>query len=210
MPARGPRLFHKTLASPSRIALLRHLQTRGAMTVDELADATGLHRNTAREHLHHLIESRLVRSEPVPRHRKGRPTLRYRMASQPDDRERRARALDAKRRAHTRSHTRGQVRATGRSRAQQQLEILGDHMVQCGFDVMIDPARRRMTMLRCPFADMAAKDSAVCRTHEALIHDALTLVPGPVRAGELHRRAGTRPCAIDLTVSGVDTAQREM
>lgn len=68
----------RVLTSLSRVNLLRELQTRGPLTVRELASTMGLHHNTTREHLHKLIDAGLVDSEPMPSPGRGRPQLRYR------------------------------------------------------------------------------------------------------------------------------------
>ena len=172
----GPRLrsYLKTLDSRRRVALLHALQTRGALTVDQLATATGLHPNTTREHLHRLVEVGLVRAEPVLRGRRGRPALRY-LPTVPDPRT----GPDAVPRA-------------------TQLEALNTHMARCGFDATVDPSAGRMTMRDCPFARMSEGDPQVCQVHRALIEATLERVPGPLRAGELQRGDGGRICTLEL------------
>lgn len=177
MPARGLRTYFKTLDSLSRVNLLHALQQRGGLTVDELAEATGLHRNTAREHLHQLIAVGLVRAEPQLRGSRGRPVLRYRADGQ-------ARETDATRR---------------------QLDALGEHMGRCGFDATIEPGGRLMTMRDCPFAALSEENPQVCQVHRALIADALNRVAGPVRAGELRRFVTDRECTLELTRDEVPT-----
>ncbi|WP_241992851.1 helix-turn-helix transcriptional regulator [Cryobacterium frigoriphilum] len=65
----------------SRINLLHQLQQRGTMSVGDLAEAAGLHHNTAREHLDRLISEGFVTCEPEPRQTKGRPRMLYSAAS---------------------------------------------------------------------------------------------------------------------------------
>lgn len=181
MAPRGPRLYTKTLVSLSRINLLHALQ-RAPMTVDELAASTGLHRNSAREHLHRLIEVGLVRSEPILRGRRGRPVLRYRAtAAKPT-----------------------------LARAAHQLDALGEHMVQCGFEATIDSGARRMTVGACPFARMSEHNPQVCQVHRALIANALGGVEGPIRAGELRRGAGGKGCTLELIRAAMDGAQHNI
>lgn len=180
-------MYYKTLASLSRLELLHELQSRGPMTVAELAAATGLHQNTAREHLHRLIDVGFVRSDPIQRASRGRPELLYRTATSLQDPGRRARLCAAERR------TRARV-----DRAGHQLEVLDDHMRQSGFDARIDPGLGCMTMRDCPFAELAAKDPRVCAVHRALIEDALRLVDGPFAVGDLHRHSRDRECSLDL------------
>src|SRR5690606_34350371 len=123
-----PRRHYKALDSLSRINLLHDLQVNGARTIVELADQTGLHPNTAREHLHRLIEAGLVRSETIPREGKGRPQLRY-------SAEHKSAARYADR------------RKTGRA---QQLDVLDSHMDQCGF-AKVELLDTIMEMHNCPF-----------------------------------------------------------
>jgi predicted ArsR family transcriptional regulator len=176
MPARGLRTYYKTLDSLSRINLLHALQTRGALTVDELAQATGLHPNTAREHLHRLIAVGLVRAEPILRGVRGRPVLRYRASGA----------------------TTGGERAR-EARAAQQLAALDGHLGRCGFDAAIDRDASRLTLRDCPFAALSEGNPQVCEVHRTLIADALAASPGPVRAGRLQRLVTEHECTLELT-----------
>lgn len=177
MPTRGLRTHYKTLHSLSRLTLLHALQTRGGLTIDELATVTGLHINTAREHLHQLITIGLVRAEPQLRGARGRPVLRYLVeASTPAARP-----------------------------GASQAEELGAHMGRCGFNAEIDADGRRMTMRDCPFATLSNENPQVCQVHRALIADALGRAPGPVRAGELRRLVTERECTLELVRERSDT-----
>ncbi|MEO7007273.1 MAG: helix-turn-helix domain-containing protein [Terrimesophilobacter sp.] len=169
----------RTLASLSRINLLHELQEHGTRTITELAEATGLHHNTAREHLHRLIGAGLVASEPIPVDQKGRPKLRYRAT------------------------TGGAVPHTGqassiRSPADEQLDTLGDHMSQCGFDAVIEADRQHMVMHDCPFAALAHAHPQVCAVHFALVKGSLESTVGPVRARRLHPFFTQDDCIVDL------------
>ena len=176
MPARGLRTYYKTLDSLSRIKLLHELQTRGGLTVDELAEATGLHPNTAREHLQRLMAVGFVQSEPLLNGRRGRPTLRYRVAA-PEP----------------------------KTPPAPQLEALGIHMARCGFDAAIEPGGRRMVMRDCPFASLSDDNPEVCQVHRALIADALVRAGGPLRAGELRRLVRDGECTIELDTADENT-----
>ncbi|MGN6272054.1 MAG: helix-turn-helix transcriptional regulator [Protaetiibacter sp.] len=177
MPARGLRTYYKTLDSLSRINLLHALQTGGALTVDELAEQTGLHPNTAREHLHRLVAVGLVRSEPVLRGTRGRPVLRYRASG-----------------CDTESAPERPV-----ARATQQLAALGEHLGRCGFAGAIDPGAHELTLRDCPFSALSEGNPQVCEVHRTLIADALRASSGPVRAGRLRRLVTERECTLELT-----------
>lgn len=183
--------------------LLDELQTRGRLTLTELAASTGLHRNTAREHLQVLVGTGLVRAEPDLRGRRGRPELIYRMASAPDDVERRDRRRDAE--SRTGGRTRPGAPSTARSRdAALQLDVLADHLVQSGFDATIRLGAGCLTLRDCPFERLSEREPRVCEVHRALIEDALRLAEGPVAAGELHRHSGEHECTLELTLATDD------
>jgi DNA-binding transcriptional ArsR family regulator len=67
------------VADPVRLRIARCLAERGPATLPQLADAAGVHPNTARAHLAALREAGVVsiESEPIPR---GRPRARYALA----------------------------------------------------------------------------------------------------------------------------------
>lgn len=190
MPARGLRVYYKTLDSLSRINLLHALQTRGALTVDELAQAAGLHPNTAREHLHRLIAVGLVRSEPVLRGVRGRPVLRYHASGAAPASQRPASQRPAPQRPAS------QRPAPHRS---QQLAALDEHLGRCGFDAALGPDAGRLTMRDCPFAALSEGNPQVCEVHRTLIANALRSTPGPVRAGRLRRLVTEHECTLELT-----------
>jgi predicted ArsR family transcriptional regulator len=185
MPARGLRTYYKTLDSLSRINLLHALQTRGALTVDELAQAAGLHPNTAREHLHRLIAVGLVRSEPILRGNRGRPVLRYR-----------ASGCDAE---SAPERPTGHLTERPVARATQQLAALGEHLGRCGFAGAIDPGGHELTLRDCPFSALSEGNPQVCEVHRTLIADALRASSGPVRAGRLRRLVTEHECTLELT-----------
>jgi predicted ArsR family transcriptional regulator len=185
MPVRGLRAYYKTLDSLSRINLLHALQTRGALTIDELAEATGLHPNTAREHLQRLVAVGLVRSQPILRGARGRPMLRYRASG--------SESAAASGPAPTMTPT----RPTGRPA--QQLASLGEHLGRCGFAAAVDPGVQQLTVRDCPFSALSEDNPQVCEVHRTLIADALRASPGPVRAGRLHRFATEHECTLELT-----------
>lgn len=164
------RRYLKALDSLSRINLLRALQTGGSSTIEQLAATTGLHPNTAREHLKLLIDVGLVRADPVLRRRRGRPTLTYRAWM-------------------------GPIVATGA----RQVDALEEHFGRCGFDARIAPGARCVTVRDCPFVRLSEGNPQVCEVHRTLIADALAGTPGPLRAGELRRLVTENECSLELT-----------
>ena len=200
---RGMALRHstdyRTLASLSRVNLLHALQRNGAQTISELASATGLHHNTAREHLHRLIDAGFVDSEPIPSVGKGRPQLRYRAARGSESPALRARRLSSERRTELIRKLLPLADVSAESAPlSRQLDALDDHMEQCGFDVEIDVSQSRMVMHDCPFSTLAKDNPQVCEVHFALIQDALNDDEGPIQASELQPFSGHRTCTVNL------------
>src|SRR5699024_2458963 len=130
---------YRVLASPSRIELLYLLQTRGAQSVEQLAEASGLHTNTAREHLHLLIEAGFVHSQPIRRSGRGRPRIRYSVADSLSDPATARRVRDAYDRADlVRRIVAPHAAPQNPTPADRQLDVLEDQLDTCGFDATID------------------------------------------------------------------------
>ena len=196
---------YRTLASLSRINLLHELQQHGAKTVTELAEVTGLHHNTAREHLHRLIDAGFVDSESVPGVGRGRPQLRYRAARTAQDPARQRRLQSSERRSELLRRVLPVRDVTGEGDPRsRQFDALDDHMEQCGFDAEINSSRTHMTMFGCPFAGLAHGHPQVCEVDFALVQDALAVDDGPVRATELHPFCGPDTCTVDLEDNSTD------
>lgn len=71
----------RALHSPSRVRILRSLQTSGRpLGVAEAARSAEVHVNTAREHLERLRFQGLVEREVEGRAKRGRPRMLYRVA----------------------------------------------------------------------------------------------------------------------------------
>jgi len=190
---------YRTLASLSRINLLHVLQENGAQTVADLAAATGLHHNTAREHLHRLIDAGFVDSEVIPTSTKGRPRIRYRAARGVNSPASRARLESAEKRSELIRRLLPISDVSGEStELSRQLDSLDDHMDQCGFDAEVSPDCSRMTMHDCPFATLARDNPQVCEVHFGLVQDALGATGGPLRAYDLHPFSGPRACTVEL------------
>jgi predicted ArsR family transcriptional regulator len=69
------------ISDPVRLRLVRHLERVGEASLQELADAAGVHVNTVRQHLAALeLDGACIRAAAAPEGR-GRPPLRYRLAT---------------------------------------------------------------------------------------------------------------------------------
>lgn len=198
--------LYRTLASLSRITLLHQLQQREAMTIAELAEAAGLHHNTAREHLHRLINDGFVTVEAEHRDARGRPRLLYSAAGVADRREGSVRAEKigkALLRAELVRRMLPAGSATGASSPlRRQLDALDDHLDQTGFDARLAPDGRHMHLHACPFADLVRDHPEVCRVHLGLLRGVLDQAGGPLAAEELHPLAAPDTCTLDLSGTG--------
>lgn len=173
----------KTLSAISRVNLLRELQLHGPQTIAELATATGLHHNTAREHLHLLIDAGFVQARPEPVGGRGRPRMRYCTAT-------------------STAPAANESVADPEQQLQQQLEMLQDHTRQCGFATTIVPEQARLTLHDCPFSELAREHPQVCEAHHDLLRDALARTDGPLDAPRLHPFSGDNECTVDFAPHG--------
>jgi predicted ArsR family transcriptional regulator len=191
---------YRTLASFSRITLLHHLQQRGTMTVDDLAQAASLHHNTTREHLNRLIRDGFVTCEPENRDVKGRPRMLYTAAAGADHREgsvRAAKALVAERRADQVRRMLPLADAT-HSPLQRQMDALDDHLDQTGFDAQLDADGAHVHLHECPYSEMVRAHPEVCRVHFGLLKSVLEQTEGPLAAEALHPLIQSNLCTLDL------------
>ncbi|HEX8856487.1 MAG TPA: helix-turn-helix domain-containing protein [Thermoleophilaceae bacterium] len=70
----------ESVADPARRRILDHLGERPGSTLQELADAAGVHLNTAKPHVAALERAGLIEGERATPAGRGRPPIRYRLA----------------------------------------------------------------------------------------------------------------------------------
>ncbi|WP_241985752.1 MULTISPECIES: helix-turn-helix domain-containing protein [Cryobacterium] len=198
-----PASSYRTLASFSRIQLLFFLQQRGTMTVGDLAEATGLHHNTAREHLQRLIGDGFVTCQPESKDSKGRPRMLYSAATGPGhaDGSIRAAKVDAAERHGDQVRRMLRVEAVIHSPLQRQLDALDEHLDGSGFDARLamDGAEGDHVHLHeCPYIEMVTAHPEVCRVHFGLLKSLLEGTEGPLSADALHPLVEPNTCILDL------------
>lgn len=209
---------YKTLASLSRMNLLYQLQSRGTMTVNDLAEAAGLHHNTAREHLDRLINEGFVTCAPEPRDSKGRPKMLYSAADGVSTelgsiRSRKIaaaqeRADQLRRILPLLPAGQGFAGCSGAA-AQRQLDALDDHLDQAGFDASIAANRAQLNLRDCPYSEMVKDHPEVCGVHYRLIQGVLEQADGPLRAVGLNLIDAPHLCVIDVAaVSGASESEK--
>lgn len=193
---------YRTLASLSRINLLHELQRNGSQTIAELADATGLHHNTAREHLHRLVDSGFVDSETIPSPHKGRPRIRYSAAHGVNSPALRARLELSERRTELMYKLIPMEDVSATAPDAREFDALDDHMEECGIDAEIDSAHTRMVMHNCPYSELAKTNPQVCEVHFTLIEETLQASGGQLKAGKLRPLVGAHTCTLELHPAG--------
>jgi predicted ArsR family transcriptional regulator len=178
--------------SESRAALLETLRAQHEpTTIGALADATGLHANTVREHLDALLELGLATRFAAEPSGRGRPALLYEATDVvPGGGEYAGLAAALARTIHERSTTpvedalaagrswgqdlaqgRGAVPQPNATTARRKVVELLDHM---GFEPRTDAAARSVRLTRCPLLEAAHQyPDVVCGVHLGLARGAL-------------------------------------
>lgn len=210
---------------------MHELQKRGPSTIDVLAEATGLHANTVREHLSRLIDADLVRSEPEVRTTRGRPRIRYRATTSGDvhDDPVAARLLEqsiaqaalsealvrgfgdgsALRRAETAGREVGrELPIDPDSRAgERELLALSAHLDSFGFDPEFDEAAQTFHLWRCPYLEMAReRPDVVCGVHAGLAQGVLDQAGGRYVIDQLNPFVGPEHCTLVVRSVSSDAA----
>jgi predicted ArsR family transcriptional regulator len=221
---------HRALSSQSRVDLLAAL--RGAdhpLTVTEAAAQVGLHPNTARVHLEHLVEVGLVARRREDRVQPGRPKTLYAAVGSARDQDaaegedyKTLASLLARELGATPDAGRAAVEA-GRRWAEAERRNLSDApgspaptaeravddvvriMDGLGFRPVYDPDGSEILLRRCPFEEVARESRAVvCGVHLGLVEGTLEQLGGAVRvrALESFRQDDPLVCAIRLDSPG--------
>jgi len=175
--------------------------------VQEIAERTGSHLNTARFHLDGLVEARLAERMPEARTRPGRPRMVYRAVDAAGYVGRRSyrllaeilTSLVASTAAAPEDAAAEAGRAWGRYLTQQPapfqrvdvdqaIERLTHTLAEIGFapEVTGSGQRRQIRLRRCPFREVAeSQPGVVCSVHLGLMQGALAEMRAPVTAERL-------------------------
>lgn len=169
------------------------------MTVGDLAEAAGLHPNTAREHLQRLVDDGFITCQPEARETKGRPRMLYSASagSATPGSVRAIKAEAAQRRADLVRTLLPLTPATTSPR-QCQIDALDDHLDASGFDSDHDPDGTHVHLHDCPYSEMVKDHPEVCTVHFGLIKTLLEQTDGPLQADQLHPLVGPDICTLDL------------
>ena len=218
---------HRALASQSREQLLHLLnESDEVLTISELADRTGLHPNTVREHLNILIAAELVNSESQTSGGRGRPKRAYRATAtssvpnprssqETDSLELLCRVLAAQAAqdnfgSSTWEHAENSARQWVHDHAdevpthevntaEQAIEVITELLDQRGFAPVAEPNEQRVVLHACPYGELAAEQQQViCGAHLGLVLGALERAGSPVKARFADIDPFTPRCVIQL------------
>jgi predicted ArsR family transcriptional regulator len=205
--------------STSRAALVELLRDQPeAVTLSALVAATGLHRNTVREHLDALVEEGLVERHRAPSQGRGRPAWLYRATFGPrstvgNEYAGLARALAA---LVERTSDSPAVDATsagvawgqelaaevgppaGRTAAAARRQVIRifDRM---GFEPQADRNGVEVRLTRCPLLQAAHESpTVVCHVHLGIVQGALAAYGRDGAASELHPFSEPGACHLRL------------
>lgn len=204
------------VAHPIRLRIVRHLSDSGPASLTELADAAGVHENTARAHITALEEGGLVTAERRPLDRPGRPGVNYRLVETavmaptplaqllgaaldragPDAEELRETGRDWGR------------YLVGRPEAYDITTKLPEVLEQIGFRGRV--LEDAVELSACPCSGiLSGRPGLVCCLAEGVIDGALAASGSPQRIGDAHHDPPRRECRIELvTVGGAKPARR--
>jgi predicted ArsR family transcriptional regulator len=208
----------------SRARVLELLRAAGSpLSVQEVADRTGLHPNTARFHLDGLVEAGLATREPQARATPGRPSMTYRAADSGGPAGGRRYRLLAEmltsliagtmpepRKAAEEAGREWGAYLTGQSPPYQRpgageaIVRLTAIMAELGFAPQVmadaDGKQYRLCLHQCPFREVAQQhQDVVCSLHLGLIRGALAQMRAPVTAQRLEPFVEPSLCVAHLT-----------
>jgi predicted ArsR family transcriptional regulator len=189
------------LTQPSRLRLLAEIQAAPGLLLRELAERTGLHENTVRDHLVVLEAEGLVTHRARHRGTRGRPPESYFPVRRADANPEAARRVEQATRHGDllRRMNAGAAHAGLDDDALHQVDTLYEHLDDSGFEPELDEVALEIDLTPCPFLPIADGDQElVCRVHERLIDDTLSQVPGPVRLTLLEPRLTHELCRVHL------------
>lgn len=211
------RMTPRAVSAP-RARVLEDLQRRGeAVTAAEVAASTGLHHNTAREHLDALVDLGLVVRERSTPHGRGRPSWRFRASEAKTEYDPRVReyaglaaALSAYL-AETSAHPTAEALVAGRqwgaqlsqgrtatdpADARRQVVAIIDEL---GFSPKTDADSVSVELTRCPLLDVAKRyPDVVCSVHLGLVQAALDNLGVDGASTELEPFARPGSCHLQL------------
>jgi predicted ArsR family transcriptional regulator len=199
---------YSAISSYSRVEIMHLIQQRARRPIAELVEATGLHPNTVREHLHRLIEAGYVIAETERRTTRGRPRVLYTAATGEAAAGEAAayspvavrRAKDAARRGDLLRR----VYPTGAGDALppdalHQLDALVDDLAAAGFDPLVDEDTLTVDLTPCPHAPATDHRGTLCQVHVGLMDSVLAQAGGPLKVEGIAPACDPAQCVVHLS-----------
>ncbi len=208
--------------SRSRVlGLLR--ATNGPVSVQEVAEQSGLHPNTARYHLDRLVDAGMATRGPRPQATPGRPSMAYQATDGDDSAGQRHYQLlaemltgmiaglfpqpgDAAAEAGREwgRYITEQPPPYQRLNDAQAIEKLTVTLDEIGFapEAVAEGSNRQLRLHQCPFREVAERhQDVVCALHLGLMQGVLAELRAPVTADRLQPFAEPSVCIAELTVA---------
>ena len=195
------------------LAVLR--KSPSPMGVAEIAKRLGVHLNTVRFHLDHLVSAGQVERSPVTPTGRGRPQLAFRARPVMDPAGPRnyrllaeimvcglAGAPDAVARMTDAGRDWGRRLVDNSASADRPVDRLVDLLDHLGFAPEQRPAEaeRQIGLRHCPFLDLVqTRGDFVCQAHLGLMQGALAQLGGPVTVDRLEPFAEPDLCVAHLS-----------
>lgn len=199
---------YRGLTHASRIRLLAEVHREPGLMLRDLAERTGLHENTVRDHLAVLEREGLITRSTSHRGTRGRPPATYHPVAD-------ATANPAAQERIVRAKERGDLlrRIMPESAdgdldedAQYQLDALYEHLDDSGLQPEIDGETLAVDVVPCPYYPLEKENlPLVCDVHAELIRNVLRQVPGPVRFGHLEPFVTPGLCRVYLLANAAES-----
>jgi predicted ArsR family transcriptional regulator len=193
------------VAHPVRLRMVRHLSDSGPASLTELADAAGVHENTARTHIAALEEGGLVMPERRPLDRPGRPGVNYRLVEAEVMAPTRLTQLLGAALDRT-GPASEDLRETGRDWGRYLVgrpdtyditTKLPEVLEQVGFSGRVRDDAVELSACPCP-GILSGHPRLVCCLAEGVVDGALAASGSGKRIGEAHHDPERRECRIEL------------
>ena len=199
---------YSAISSFSRIEILHLIQVEPRQTVAALAAATALHPNTVREHLERLLDAGHIVRETERRTTRGRPRVMYSAATGGAE----ASSPVARRKARAAAERGDLMRRvmpwTGASEsdldtaATHQVDAIVDHLIESGFDPLVDETGLTIDLSPCPHAEaQSAHRDILCSVHLGIMQGVLAEARGPLAVTGMQPSCDPTQCVVQLALT---------
>ncbi len=196
---------YSAISSFSRVEILHLIQVEPRQTVAGLAAATALHPNTVREHLERLLEAGHIVRETEQRTTRGRPRVMYSAATgqaEASSPVARRKAREAAERGDLMRRVMPWTAASGSdldTAATHQIDAIVDHLIESGFDPLVDEADLTIDLSPCPHAEsQSAHRDILCSVHLGIMRGVLTASGGPLDVSGMRPSCDPTRCVVQL------------